>query len=357
MSFAPGLLTRLAQPPRKVAVVRASRIGDFVCATPAFRALRRALPAAEITLIALPFARELVARSPHLDRFEEFPGFPGIAEQFFDPRRTAGFLRRMRGERFDLALQLHGSGRYANPFTLMLGARSTAGFVGEGEGPGRLDAALPLPRRAHEIRRILALPAFLGAPARGEHPEFPLTALDETAARELLDGAERPLIGLHPAATDATKRWPPEAFAAAGTELLRLYGGTVVVLSGPGERGWADAVALAIGRRSLNLAGRTSLPVAGAAIARLDVLVTNDSGPAHIAYALGTPTVTIFGGTDPAEWGALGANARPFAFPVACRPCAYAECPIGYPCLVGTTVEEVVAAAAAFLPGAARAEE
>ncbi|MDQ3889433.1 MAG: hypothetical protein M3312_02655, partial [Actinomycetota bacterium] len=63
MSFAPGLLTRLAQPPRKVAVVRASRIGDFVCATPAFRALRRALPAAEITLIALPFARELVARS------------------------------------------------------------------------------------------------------------------------------------------------------------------------------------------------------------------------------------------------------------------------------------------------------
>jgi hypothetical protein len=77
---APGLLTRLPDPPRKVALLRASRIGDFLCATPALRALRRALPEAEITMITLPLLRGLVERSPHLDRFVAFPGFPGIAE-------------------------------------------------------------------------------------------------------------------------------------------------------------------------------------------------------------------------------------------------------------------------------------
>src|SRR5437763_16638241 len=82
--FAPGLLTRLAERPRKVVIVRANRIGDFLCATPAFRALRAALPGAEITLVGMAFVRDLVARSPYLDRFAECPGFPGMAEQFFD---------------------------------------------------------------------------------------------------------------------------------------------------------------------------------------------------------------------------------------------------------------------------------
>lgn len=78
--FLPGLLFRLPETPRKIALVRASRIGDFVCATPAFRAIRNALPLAEISLIAMPFVAELVNRSPQIDRFIPFPGFLGMAE-------------------------------------------------------------------------------------------------------------------------------------------------------------------------------------------------------------------------------------------------------------------------------------
>lgn len=304
--FKPGLLQRVSAPLRKVALVRASRLGDFICATPAFRALQVALPQAEITLIALPYVRELVARSPHLDRFEAFPGFPGIAEQFFDARRATDFFQRMQAERFDLAVQLHGSGVYANPFTLLLGAHMTAGFVRAGDPAGRLDAALPLPKRGREVQRVLALPHFLGAPDCGEETEYPLWPEDHATAEALLTGTVRPLIGLHPSARDVDKTQPPALFAAVGRELQRIHGGTVVVLGDQAAASSTTAVADMLGGPCLpclNLVGKTPLGLLGAVIARLSVLVTNDSGPAHIAYALGTPSVTIFSQTDPEEWG------------------------------------------------------
>ncbi|MBV9228144.1 MAG: glycosyltransferase family 9 protein [Chloroflexi bacterium] len=344
--FVPGLLLRLPEPPRKIALLRASRIGDFLCATPALRALRKALPEAEITMITLPLLRDLALRSPYIDRFLPFPGFPGIAEQFFDARRTTQFFQQMQEEKFDLAIQMQGSGVYSNPFTLLLGARLTAGFVRDGDGAGRLDAALPYPQNVHEVRCVLALATFLGVPAQGEDIEFPLWREDHQAAEVLLKDAVRPLIGLHPSARVATRRWPLERFAAAGAELRQRHGGTVVILGEPEEQDSGDAVAQQIGGNCLNLAGKTSLPVLGAVITRLAVLLTNDTGPAHIAYALRAPTVTVFGAGNPATNGPL--NDGPFrvlAYTVPCRPCGYTTCPIGYTCLEGVSVQQTVHAA------------
>jgi ADP-heptose:LPS heptosyltransferase len=151
--FVPGLLSRLPEPPRKVALLRASRIGDVLCAVPAFRALRAALPGAEITMVTLPLLRDLVVRSPYLDRFVAFPGFPGIDEQFFDARRATAFFQEMQAEQFDLAVQMQGSGVYSNPFTLMLGARVTAGFVRPGDPPGRRGSCARATRPAGWTRR------------------------------------------------------------------------------------------------------------------------------------------------------------------------------------------------------------
>jgi ADP-heptose:LPS heptosyltransferase len=302
-SLAAGFLQRQPQPPRSVVVVRASRIGDFLCATPAFRALRRALPEAEITFIGLPFVRDLVDRSSQLDRFVPFPGFPGMAEQFFDARRALAFFQQMQARQFDLAIQLHGSGVFSNAFTLMLGARATAGFIRAGDAPGRLDAALPWPTPGHEVDRCLALTTFLGASPDAAGTEFPLWAADRRAADALLAGAAPPLIGLHPGAREEGKRWPTARFAQVVEGLRRQSGGTVVVLGGPESVDIAAEVAARIGGDVRDLAGRTSLPVLGAVIDRLGVLVTNDSGPAHVAYALRAPTVTLFGPTDPVTWG------------------------------------------------------
>ena len=353
---APGLLARLIcreQPPRKVALLRASRIGDFLCATPAIRALRAALPDAEITMITLPLLRGLVERSPHLDRFVAFPGFPGIAEQFFDARRASAFFAAMQAERFDLAIQMQGSGVYSNPFTLLLGARTTAGFIRPGDSSlGLLDAALPLPTGGSEVERVLALTSFLGAESRGEATEFALWPADHTRAEALLRSARRPLVGLHAGSRDRARRWPPERFAAVGAELRNCYGATVVLL---GDTETAPSSAW-IARRlredgvpCLDLTGRTALPTLGAVIARLALLVTTDSGPAHIAYALGAPSVTIFGGANPGAYGPPPGGPHLLALHhVSCRPRDTQTCPTcahDYACLDGVTVVRVLALA------------
>jgi ADP-heptose:LPS heptosyltransferase len=344
--FAPGLLARLPEPPRKIALLRASRIGDFICATPAFRALRHALPDAEISMITLPILHDIAVRSPHLDRYVAFPGFPGIAEQFFDARRTAQFFQTVQAERFDLALQMQGSGVYSNPFMLLLGAKATAGFVRSGDSAGLLDAALPYPDQLHEIRCVLSLTNFIGAPAQGEQIEFPLWPQDHAEATALLANAKPPLIGLHPAARELTRRWPVERFAAVGTALRRKYGGTVVIVGEPEEQVTGAMLVQQLGEPYLNLIGKTSLVTLGAIIDRLAVLITNDTGPAHIAYALGAPTVTIFGAGNPTTNGPLQDGPfRVLAHPVPCRPCGHETCPIGYACLEGVTVRMVLDAA------------
>lgn len=342
----PGLLFRLSQPPRKVALLRASRIGDFICATPAFRALRMALPDAEITMITLPMLRDLVLRSPHLDRFVAFPGFPGIAEQFFDAKRAVDFFSEMQAERFDLAIQMQGSGVNSNPFMLLLGARATAGFIRRGDTAGRLDGALPMPENCHEVLRMLALTTFLGAPIQGQETEFPLWMMDSVLADVKLAEADRPLIGVHMGARDLTRRWAFENFEAVLGELQYRHGGTIVVLGEAEDRIVGEKLADNLSGPCRNLAGKTSLAELGAIIQRLSLLVTNDTGPAHIAYALRIPTVTIFGSGDPNTYAPLlDGPFRPLVHEIACRPCSYRECPIGYRCLAGVTTQQALEAA------------
>lgn len=346
----PGLLSRIARSVRKVALLRASRIGDFLCAIPAFRALRAALPDAEITIITLPMLRDLVDRSPYFDRFVAFPGFPGIAEQFFSAQKAVQFFAEMQAEHYDLAIQMQGSGVYSNPFTLLLGARYTAGFVRSGDSPGRLDAAFPMPEKGHEVQRLLDLVQFLGVPSRGSEIEFPLLSQDHERAEALLTNTTYPLIGLHTSARAATRRWSLSRFLEVATRLVRKYGGTVVVLGDVEDCEAGKVIGQSLGNACLNLAGRTSLGTLGAVIARLSVLITNDTGPAHIGYALRTPIVTIFGGESPEAYGPPHSGPfQPLIYEVPCRPCNHAECPVGYTCLEGVTPAMAVEAAESIL--------
>jgi ADP-heptose:LPS heptosyltransferase len=380
--FAPGLLQEMKEPPRRIVILRASRIGDFINGSPAFHALRSALPEAEISLITLPMLRGLAERLGIFQRILDFPGYPGLAEQFFAPERALAFLSEMQAQRFDLAIQMQGSGVYSNPFVLMLGAQWTAGFIRPGDPPGRLDAALPFPN-LHEAHRNLALIEFLGIPAAGNpaagipaagipawdfRTRFPLWPEDVAAAERLLRGAPRPWIGIHTSARDRTRRWPLARFAAAAAGLQRKYGGTLVLIgeardqeemqSAVEETGavvMAGAFEEAGGRPQTtapfrNLAGCTTLPVTGAVIRRLAVFLTNDTGPAHIAYALQTPTVAIFGGGDPQRNGPIGGGPfRVLAYPVDCRPCESGDCPIGFHCLEQISVEQVIQAASEII--------
>ena len=293
--FAPKLLERLPFPIHKVVLLRASRIGDFLCAVPALRALRARLPAAELSMITVPLLQEVAARLPSLDHVWPFPGFPGIAEQLFDARTATHFFQQIQRERFDLALQMQGTGVYSNPFALLLGARATVGFIRPGDQAGLLDAALPYPHHLHEIRCVLALAEFLGAPSTGEELEFPLSAAERAEAAALLAPWPQPWIGLHPSSRNQSRRWPLHNYLALAEQLLARQGGTILLL---GDREAVPAgqfLAQRLQKHCCDLTGSVSLLTLGALIEQLSLLVTNDSGPAHIAYALRTPTVTLFG--------------------------------------------------------------
>jgi ADP-heptose:LPS heptosyltransferase len=295
------MLLATAGPWRKIAVLRPGRIGDYLCATPAVRALRRAVPGAELHYVALPLVRDLVERNPCVDRFVAFPGFPYIAEQFFRPRPALRWLGAMQDEEYDLVVQLYGSGVYANPIALLMGGRYCAGFVRSADDPHPLDAAIPLPTDGPEVDRALALVHHLGAAGAGRRYDLELTAADRASAARLLNPLPRPVIGLHSGARDGERAVDVAAFAAAA----RLLGGSTVLLGGAmgqvADSGPARDEPPAGG--GLDLAGTLPLGVSAAVIAGLDLLLTTDSGPAHLAYAVGTPSVTVFVASDPARWG------------------------------------------------------
>jgi ADP-heptose:LPS heptosyltransferase len=250
----------------------------------------------------------------------------------------------LQDERFDLVIQMHGSGVFSNPIALLFGGRLTAGFIRAGDLPGRLAAALPYPAGLHEVKKNLALTTFLGARSLGEELDYPVAVADREAASRILTASRSPLIGVHARAEALTKRWNPGRFAQAASHLAGKRGGTVVLLGAGNSE--ADGLQDNLSAPFVDLRGRTSLGSLGAVIAQLSVLLTNDSGPAHIAYALRVPSVTVFGSTLPSEWASTEVSRHAaVAEPIDCRPCNVDVCPIGYRCLERVSVEQVVAAA------------
>jgi ADP-heptose:LPS heptosyltransferase len=190
---------------RRIAVFRALFLGDLLCATPAFRALRQRFPEAEIALIGLPWAQELVGRLPTIDRLLPFPGYPGLAEVPADESRTAAFLREARATPFDLALQMHGDGNVSNGFVAALGARVSLGYR---RGPdARLTGSLPWEPDEHETRRWTRLVAQVGARPDSARLDLPVSAAERARAGRVAG----PAGGSRDCATRPARRPPPRA--------------------------------------------------------------------------------------------------------------------------------------------------
>jgi len=330
-----------------IVVFRALMLGDWLCATPALRALRGAAPRARLVLCGLPWTAALAERLPMVDEFLPFPGHPALPEQTPAAGALDEFLARARARRFDLALQMHGSGAIVNDIVAALGARVTAGFATPGTAAA-LDIACPWPAHGHEIDRCLALADAAGAPARGRAIAFALCDADRRAARALLagDGANGAYAIVHPGAQLASRRWPPQRFAAVADALARR-GLRVVITGSADEAGLAQAVRAAMRHPALDLSGRTpSVWTLGALVERAALVVANDTGVSHVAAALRTPSVIVASGSDVGRWAPLdGDRHRVLWHPVACRPCAHATCPTAHECATGVTVDAVVASA------------
>ncbi|HWC25423.1 MAG TPA: glycosyltransferase family 9 protein, partial [Solirubrobacteraceae bacterium] len=257
---------------------------------PALDALRAAYPEAEITLLATELHRDLLSDRPApVDRVVPVPRHPGVREGGPDGD-VDEFLAQMRAERFDLALQLHGGGRFSNPFVRRLAARVTAGsHTPDAE---RLDRSVAYVYLRSEVLRQLALVELVGAVPVGLVPRLAVTARDREAVAAQADGPG-PLVVLHPGATDARRRWPAERFALVA-DSLAAQAATIAITGGPDERELADAVLGAMRTPARNLAGRLSLPALVGLLDRAALVIANDSGPLHLAAAVATPTIGIF---------------------------------------------------------------
>ena len=296
----------------RIAVVRAlGGLGDLLCTVPAFRALRAAFPQAEIVLIGLSSVKLLVKRFDHyLDRFLEFPGYPGVPEQLLQVQQIPAFLQRMQNERFDLAIQMHGSGTITNPFTVLLGARINTGFFIPGQYCPDESRFLPYLDHESEVRRYLRLLEFLGVPSQGEELEFPIYEEDKQALGKVSQVphlVKGEYICIHPGASTPLRRWQPEGFATVADALAQL--GLRIVLTGSKQEvELCRAVAALMKAPSLNLAGQTCLGALAALLRDSRLLVCNDTGVSHLAAALHVASVIIFTQSDPERWAPLNGD-------------------------------------------------
>ncbi|TML30589.1 MAG: glycosyltransferase family 9 protein [Actinobacteria bacterium] len=278
----------------KIAVLRANAVGDYIFALPALDALRSAYPRAEIVLLGAPWhARFLTGRPGPVDRVVELPPLPGVRDP--GPGERPGdadrFLAALREERFDLALQLHGGGRHTNPLVAGLGARITAGL--------RAPDAAPLDRWTRyvyyqpEVFRYLEVVRLVGAAPVTYHPRLELTDDDRKAAAALVPETGRPLVALHPGSTDERRRWPAERFAAVGDALAAAGAEILVTGTGP-ERPVVARVLGTMRHPARPLVDALPLGGLAALYARCAVVISNDTGPVHLAEAVGAATVGLY---------------------------------------------------------------
>lgn len=281
----------------RIAVLRPSAVGDFVFVLPALQALREAYPHARITYLGKRWHRDFLAGRPGpWDEVVALPPMPGVGAPpgtEVDEAEVQRCLDALRAQRFDIALQLFGGGGFSNPFVRQLGARITAGLQAEDAPP--LDRVLRYTPLRNERARLLEAVRLVGAVAPAElSPRLALVERDRAQLREaapLLDS--RPLVVLQPGATDARRRWPLERFAAVGDRLAE-EGAQLVINGGPDEVALGQQLAAALRSPVLDLSGRLPMGGLAALLERAAVVVSNDTGPLHLAQALGTRTVGIY---------------------------------------------------------------
>ena len=332
-------------PRSRIAVFRALQLGDMLCAVPALRALRTALPQAHIALVGLPWARAFVERfNSYLDESISFPGWPGLPESPCDVTALPAFVAAMQARRFDAVIQLHGAGTLTNPLTALFGARRHAGFYRPGEWCPAPQGFVPFPAAGRESERLLALTDHLGAPGR-DSLEFPLTEGDTREAAALvrandIDAAR--LVIIHVGARGRTRRWGAARFAAV-IDALAQHGFEIALTGAASERALVDEAVRLTRARVRNLCGATSLGGLAALLQRARLLICNDTGVSHIAAALRVPSVVVVTGSDPARWAPGDSRRhRVVAHAVSCRPCGYERCAHDFACAAGVTPDQVI---------------
>jgi heptosyltransferase II len=352
--------------PRNILIVQPSWVGDAVMATPTLRAIRNRFPKSRITYLMKRYVKPIYAGMPWADRLLTYR--TGKTDKRAGRSGTIGMSRLLRQGAFDLAVLLPNSFRMAL-ICKMAGVKRIVGYDRDGRGLILTDKLVPL-RAAGAyvptpiVSYYLALARYLGAGDRDLTMQLFVTDAERHEARDVMLRAgldadldrpwqktSKPLIVLNPGAQyGAAKCWLPEYFAALSDRLVDELGATVLVSTAPRERKIVDDIARHSKRPFIDLA--RSGPTLGSLkeiVRRCDLMITNDTGPRHIAAAMRVPVVTIFGPTHP-EWTEIEfEHERKVSVPVFCGPCQKKICPLDHRCMTQVTPDMVFTHAAGLL--------
>jgi len=319
-------------------------IGDAVMTTPAVRAIRQNFSDAHISILAKPWVAPVFAHSPHVDEiiiYEANGRHQGITG-------TVRLARDLRAYRFDAAILLQNAIEAAL-IAFMAGIPTRIGFDTDARRmllthPVRCTKAI---KAIHQTGYYLKVLEGAGLATGPPFLELNLNPADrERAGRRVTDLGIAPnsrLIGLNPSATfGPAKQWFPQRYAALGDRLHRDLAATILIFGGPSDRELGRTISNLMATPAIDLSGRTSLGEAMALIDRCQAFVTNDSGLMHVAAALNTPLVAIFGSTNFTTTSPYSDTSRIVRVPIECSPCMKPVCPLGHMnCMKRVTVEMV----------------
>jgi ADP-heptose:LPS heptosyltransferase len=304
---------------RSFLIVSTTGLGDTLWGTPALRALRNTYPTSTISVLTSPIGQEVFENNPHINWLFVWGKKP-----------MWRLFIAMRPLRFDTILIFHTSQRAVLPFCYFLGASEIVGTEKMNKGLDEILTTAVPQAHIHEIERRLKVVAKVGARPSDFSMELYLHEESEKEASAFLNQNPAPsyipLIGLHPGAKDGFKQWPPEHFIEVGNRLVDHLGCQIIVTGNASEKQLVEEIASkikgAIPATELTLKGLAAL------MKKMAVVITNDTGPMHVAFAVKTSTVAIFCATDPKLCGpySLRSKVQVIHKPVTCSPCLRKRC-------------------------------
>jgi ADP-heptose:LPS heptosyltransferase len=339
-SFVRFFHSKQKQPKERFLIVSTTALGDTLWATPSIRALRQKYPHAYIAVLTSPIGKAVLEYNRHID--ELF-----ILQKPF-LLRYVQIYRALKKKQIDTVFIFHTSQRFVLPFCSLLGPRQIIGSSQINKG---LDFLLthPIPLQPeHEIQRRLAIISQTGTIPLSPHMEINLHPKDLAEADAFLSVHQLPsflpLIGLHPGAKDKFKQWDPDCFIEVGNRLARHIGAKIIVTGTPIERPLVQYIAERI-QGALTLPDAFSLRALAALMKKLSLFISNDTGPMHVAYAMGTPTVSLFTATHSQLCGPYFVqDSIVIQKQKTCSPCIRKKCREPF-CLLQITPQEVYDAA------------
>ena len=319
---------------RKILVIKLRAIGDVLLSTVVLPGLRQEFPDSTIDFLCEIPAAGVIQGNPYIDH-----------ALIFDAKSENGLslITRIRKQKYDLVIDLFGNPRSA-VVTLFSNARYRVGYRFSWRRYCYSIVVNPRGGEVHNAEFNLDAVRFLGVPVSGQSPYFPLTEEARLFAEEFVKANNLEnsfLIAVNAGGGWYTKKWRPDHYASLLRRCCDEFDVRAVLVWGPGELDVVRAISEKIGHRGI-ITPPTTIPQLGAVLKRCTMMVTNDSGPMHIAAALGVPVVAVFGPTNPLLQGPLGSHSEVVRKEdLDCLACNLTACPIGNPCMEALSVDQV----------------